>query len=71
MSYYSDPTANMAIGNVNREFSKLEKQAKRIRKDFEEGRISEKQLKMEQRKFRGIYRNILKNVLNEEKEDSA
>ena len=71
MSYYSDPTANMAIGSINKEFSKLEKQAKRIRKDFEEGKISEKQLEREQKKFRGIYRNILKNVLNEEKEDSA
>ena len=71
MSYYSDPTANMAIGNVNREFSKLTKKAKRIRKDFEEGRISEQALMREQKKFRGIYRNILNNVLNEEKEDSA
>ena len=71
MSYYSDPTANMAIGNVNREFSKLTKKAKKIRKDFEEGKISAEALEREQKKFRGIYRNILNNILNEEKEDSA
>jgi len=71
MSYYSDPTANMAIGNVNREFSKLTKKAKKIRKDFMEGKISAEALERKQKEFRGIYRNILNNILNEEKEDSA
>ena len=28
MGYYSDPTASAALGNINREFSKLEKKAK-------------------------------------------
>lgn len=31
MGYYSDPTAQMALGEINREFSKLEKKAKRLK----------------------------------------
>ena len=32
MGYYSDPTAAMALGGINREFSRLEKKAKKIPK---------------------------------------
>jgi len=66
MGYYSDPTASAALGNINREFSKLEKKAKNLRKLFAEGKISEKTLKKAQSQFTGIYRYVLDNALNSE-----
>ncbi len=66
MGYYSDPTANMAIGNINREFSKHIKKAKKLRKLYEEGKISPDALQKAQSQFRGLYRHVLQNVLEEE-----
>ena len=64
--YYSDPTANRALSGINREFSRLEKKAKRIRLAYEEGRLSDAQLERAHDQFRGIYRHVLEHVMNEE-----
>ena len=69
MSYYSDPTAAKALGGINREFSRLEKKAKRLRKRFEAGEISTADLERAQAQFRGIYRHVLTNVLNEQQQE--
>ena len=66
MSRYSDPTANMALGNINREFSRLEKKAKRLRQRYEEGRLSDAALLRAQDQFTGIFRHVLTNVMKEE-----
>lgn len=66
MGYYSDPTASMAIGNINREFSKLEKKAKKIREQLEKGSLSPEELKKAQAQFKGLYRHVLTNILEEE-----
>lgn len=63
MGYYSDPTASMALGEINREFSRLEKKAKKIRKLLEKGVISYDDVEEAQKQFKGIYRHILTNVL--------
>lgn len=63
MGYYSDPTASAALGNINREFSRFEKKAKRLRKLLESGAISAEELGKAQSQFTGIYRNVLINVL--------
>lgn len=68
MYYYSDPTAQKAIGNVNREFSRLEKKAKKLKKLFSEGKISEKDLEKANSEFKGIYKNVLFMVLNEKQD---
>ena len=68
MGYYSDPTAAMALGGINREFSRLEKKAKKIRKLLEEGKISPQTVEKAQSQFKGIYRHVLDNVLEEERE---
>lgn len=68
MSYYSDPTAARALGNINREFSKLEKKAKHLRKLRNEGKITPEALEKAQEQFRGIYKHVLNNVLNENRE---
>ncbi len=65
MSYYSDPTANMAIGSVDREFSRLEKRAKKLRKLLEEGKITWDDIEKAQSQFNGIYRHVLNNVMKE------
>lgn len=64
MSYYSDPTANRALGPINREFSRLEKKAKAIRKQLQEGKITPADVERAQAQFTGIYRHVLTNVLN-------
>lgn len=68
MSYYSDPTAARALGGINREFSRLEKKAKKLRKRWEAGEITAEDLERAQEQFRGIYRHVLTNVLKEEQE---
>lgn len=68
MGYYSDPTASAALGNINREFSRFEKKAKRLRKLLESGAISAEELEKAQSQFTGIYRNVLINVLKEDGE---
>ena len=68
MSYYSDPTAAKALGGINREFSRLEKKAKKLRKRWEEGEISSEDLERAQAQFTGIYRHVLRNVLAEKHE---
>lgn len=65
MSYYSDPTANRALGPINREFSRLEKKAKAIRKQLQEGKITSADVERAQAQFTGIYRHVLTNVLKE------
>ena len=69
MNHYSDPTANKALGPINREFNRLEKKAKALRKQFREGRITQADLDRAQAQFRGIYRHVLTNVLLEDEDD--
>lgn len=59
MGFYSDPTASMAVGNVNREFSKYEKRAKKLRKLYKEGKLSEEALRRSSRKsILRVHRNL-------------
>lgn len=67
MRYYSDPTANRALSGINREFSRLEKKAKALRKRWEAGQLSNEDLEKAQAQFTGIYRHVLTNVLKDEK----
>lgn len=68
MGYYSDPTASQALGNINREFSRLEKKAKHLRKLRDEGKISSKALENAQSQFKGLYRYVLTNALEQKGE---
>ena len=69
MGYYSDPTANMALGNINREFSKQVKKARKLRELYEKGKISESDLEKAQEQFKGLYKHVLQNVLSEEESE--
>ena len=66
MCYYSDPTAAKALSGINREFSRLEKKAKQLRKLRDEGKLSDEALAQAQTQFRGIYRHVLNRVLTED-----
>ena len=66
MSHYSDPTAARALGGINREFSRLEKKAKNIRRRWEAGLISDQELEQAHSQFRGLYRHVLDHVLAED-----
>lgn len=63
MNHYADPTAAMALGPINREFSRLEKKAKRLRERYKNGEITAEELEQAQSEFTGIYRHVLTNVL--------
>ena len=65
MGYYSDPTATQAVGNVNREFSKMEKEARRIRRQWEAGRLTEDDLDEAERRFGARYCHVLRRVFME------
>ena len=69
MSYYSDPTAAKALSGINREFSRLEKKAKKLRKRWMAGEITAADLERAQAQFTGIYRHVLTNVLKAPQED--
>ncbi len=64
MRNYSDPTANAALGSINREFARLEKKAKTIKKLRDEGKLTPDALAKAQAQFTGIYRHVLSNVLS-------
>ena len=69
MGYYSDPTAAAALGSINREFSRLEKKAKRLRRLRDEGKLSPAALERAQEQFTGIYRHVLTKALTDDTEE--
>ena len=52
----------------HREFSKYVKKAKHLRKIYEQGKLSEQDLEKARSQFKGIYRHVLDNVLEEKPE---
>ncbi|MBQ2933417.1 MAG: hypothetical protein IJE02_02230 [Clostridia bacterium] len=66
MGYYNDPTASQALGNINREFSKHVKIAKRLRFLYKKGALSTEELAKAHAQFKGIFRHVLDSVLEEQ-----
>ena len=66
MNHYSDPTAARALGGINREFSRLDKKARKLRRLWEAGKLSDRALEEAQGQFTGIYRPVLRHVLAED-----
>ena len=72
MTHYSDPTANRALGPINRQFSKLEKKAKTLCRLLDEGAISSEDFEKAHSQFTGIFRHVLDNTRKEwEKQKAA
>ncbi len=68
MNHYSDPTAAKALSGINREFARLEKKAKNLRRRWKEGEITSEDLEKAQAQFTGIYRHVLTHVLREKQD---
>ena len=74
MHHYSDPTASHALGEINREFSRLEKKARNLCRLLDEGKITTEYFQQAQSQFTGIYRHVLtltKRDWDEEKHRAA
>lgn len=71
MGYYNDPTAAMALGNINREFGRLEKKAKKLCEQHKKGRLSAEALERANSEFGGIYRHVLEIALENAKKQDA
>ena len=64
-NYRSDPTANAAIGSVDREIRAKRKEAARLASLYRQNRLSAADLKAARRAFSGIFRPILEEALGE------
>lgn len=71
MGYYSDPTAAKALGNINREFSQLEKKAKKLCKLYRNGKLTDKALQNARSQFSGLYRYVLDNAFEKPDEETS
>lgn len=58
MSYYSNPTANAAIGAVDKEIRAKQKFAKRLKALRKKGLISDEEIARARCRFPGLYRRF-------------
>ena len=63
MSYYSNPTANAAMGAVDREIRMMRKRAKQLRQRRRMGLLTPAELAQARRQFTGIYSRFLREAL--------
>ena len=62
MAKYSNPTANAAIGAVEREMKAKEKKVKVAKELYSQGKLSDDMMISLYREFKGIYRPLLWEV---------
>ena len=62
-NYLSDPTANTAIGSVDRQLKRMRKEAENIAALHRQGRFTAKMEAEARRRFTGIFRPILEEAL--------
>lgn len=65
MSYYSNPTANAAIGAVDKELRLMRKKAKQLKKLRKLGFLTSQMEAAARREFTGIYRRFLEEALRD------
>ena len=68
MSYYSNPTENAALGSIHREWKRLDKVAKRIRRHRLDGTLTYPELHQACMQFGGIYSQLLIKALTEDED---
>jgi len=64
MSYYSNPTANTAIGAVDRELKQMEKRARQLKRRKQQGLLTPEEEALARKQFIGIYRRFLREALD-------
>ncbi len=62
-NYYSNPTANSAIGAVDKELNRMRKKARQLRALHRRGALTPQMEAQARREFVGIYRRFLKEAL--------
>lgn len=62
-SYYSNPTANTAMGAADKEIRAMRQWAKEISRLHREGRLGQMELELARQRFRGVCRRFLKEAL--------
>lgn len=63
MNHYSDPTANAAIGMIDREIKYLRKRAKQIGQRHQAGLLTPAELAQARKQFTGLYARFLREAL--------
>ena len=67
MSYYSNPTANAAMGAVDKEIGKINKEVKKLRQQKADGTVTEahfdRRVEKLRCRYKGFYRRVLENAL--------
>jgi hypothetical protein len=65
MNHYSNPTANAAIGTVDREIRMMRKRAQQIKRLRRQGRLTPQEEALARKQFVGIYRRFLLEALED------
>lgn len=65
MSHYSNPTANAAIGAVDREIRMMRKRADQIKRCRQQGLLTPEELATARKQFIGIYARLLREALED------
>lgn len=65
MSHYSNPTANAAIGAVDREIRMMRKYADQIKRRRKNGQLTTEELVLARKRFVGIYARFLREALED------
>lgn len=65
MSHYSNPTANAAIGAVDREIRMMRKYADQIKRRHKNGQLTTEELVLARKRFVGIYARFLREALED------
>lgn len=62
-NYYSNPTANTAMGAVDKEIRAMREWAREIRRLHREDKLGQLELELARKRFRGVYRRFLEEAL--------
>lgn len=65
MSHYSNPTANAAIGAVDRELRMMRKRADQIKRRKKQGLLTPEELALARKDYVGIYARFLREALED------
>ena len=65
VNYRNDPTANAAIGAIDRELRQKARQAERLREKKRRGELTPEEEREARRNFTGIFRHLLEEALNQ------
>ena len=65
MSHYSNPTANTAIGAVDREIRVMRKRAEQIKHRHQQGLLTKEELSNARKQFVGIYARFFREALRD------